>query len=80
MKDGISSEKGATMIDGKIDVVWCQRLLIPAGFDDNSGDLGQAVKGALCGVVRGSAGGLRRFRDELRMQNYAGMVGVGFKW
>ena len=24
----------------------------------------------LCGVVRGSAGGLRRFRDELRMRGY----------
>ena len=28
------------------------------------------VKGALCGVVRGSVGGLRRFRDELRMWEY----------
>ena len=24
----------------------------------------------LCGVVRGSAGGLRRFRDKLRMREY----------
>ena len=35
------------------------------------------VKGALCGVVRGSVGGLRRFRDELRMQGY--MRGV-WEW